>query len=471
MRVSIKQRLFLTHFIAVVLVSGSIGSFFYWNASDTLLESLKLRLKSTSAMISRALSAKDLDEILGPEDMDAPGYKRTLELLREFRMTNPDIAYLYVMRRHGGEVSFVVDSDETENQAKPGDVYEDAPDTLLAGFIGPSVDDQLYKDDWGEFLSGYSPLPEGQGNYLVGMDMRAGQVAKKFKSLRSSGLVSLGASLILAYVFSMLLANHFTTPVRLLVARCQAIAEGRLDEEVHLRTRDELDSLIGAFNIMSSRLSQAREHSVEAQHQLIRSRDELEVRVEERTRELRELNERLQHEIEQRRRAEEALKQMASSDPLTGLLNRRAMVARLEQEFARVQRQDGDVSLLLLDLDHFKNVNDGWGHAVGDQVLQETSKRLVDLLRRQDVVSRWGGEEFLILLPDTKEAGALVLAEKLREHIANTPYETAKASLAVTASVGVASMNGHGDIDRAVEAADMAMYQAKVKGRNRVETL
>jgi len=190
--------------------------------------------------------------------------------------------------------------------------------------------------------------------------------------------------------------------------------------------------------------------------------------VEERTRELMILNEKLNREIEQRRRAEEAMRVMASLDPLTCLRNRRAMAERLEQEAARAQRHGKTFSLLMLDLDHFKEVNDTYGHAVGDEVLKETARRLKDQVRKEDVVSRWGGEEFLILLPDTEEEGALNLAEKLRTRICEEKFTTAKGELDVAASGGVAMFSQNQDLHDLVEIADMAMYQAKIRGRNQV---
>ena len=466
MRLPIQRKLFLSHFVVVLLVSGSIGTYFYLSAADSLMSSLKARLQNSAALVSQALNAKDLDAIREESDQQLPVYQEYLELLRTFRSTNPDIAYLYVMRRVGDRVFFVIDSDETEAQALPGREYTSLVPALLEGFSRATVDDAIQTDEWGAFMSGYSPLNNGAGEYLVGMDMRAAEVQQKFRQLRISGILSLMASIILALLFSRLLSSHFVNRVQLLISRCYAIAKGGLEENPAPRTGDELDSLINAFDSMSNHLVESLKQNQETAEALKLSRAELELRVQERTRELLELNAQLVHEIGERKRAEVALAKAASSDPLTGLLNRRAVIEHLEYQMVRYPRNGVPFAVLLCDLDHFKLINDVHGHNVGDQVLKRVADRLRESVRAQDLVARWGGEEFLLLLPDTDLNGGLVVAEKLCKRVASSGYPVSDEQLHLTLSIGVTVYVQGRTLDDCIKSADDALYEAKHRGRN-----
>ncbi|MFH1985336.1 MAG: HAMP domain-containing protein [Pseudomonadota bacterium] len=300
----IKRKIFISHFVAVILVSGSIGTYFYLSATGDLMNAIRSRLINSAAIISRTLDARSLEGIRGPFDMDSAAYLKTLEHLRILKRTNKDIAFLYIMRRQADDVVFVVDSDETDAQAKPGDVYTPVPEELLKGFEAASVDREIIPDQWGHFLSGYSPLPGGDGRYLVGMDMRADELGRKLKSLRVSGWISLGCSLLLALVFSRYLGSNLVRRIELLTLQCRAVAHGEVGDCLDYRKGDELDTLIHAFNAMSEQLAGSRDESRQSQEALARSRDDLEIKVSERTRDLRALNDKLSQEISDRKRTE-----------------------------------------------------------------------------------------------------------------------------------------------------------------------
>jgi len=285
-RLKFGHKLFLSHFLAVVLVSGSIGSFFYISAIDSLMQSLRSRLKNSAALLSQSIDAKDLATIRTKEDIDQGAYKETLATLHRLRRSNPDIAFLYIMRQEADKLFFVVDSDETERQAMPGREYTERHKAMIDGFHDPSVDDQPYRDEWGVFLSGYSPLRNGVGEYLVGIDMRADEVDQKMKQLQMTGLLSLLGSLLLALVFSLYFSRGLGTRIRELTRLCSQIAIGRLDARSRIRTYDEFDDLIDAFNIMGEELEQARNTVQQNLEELSDSRDKLESHVRERTREL-----------------------------------------------------------------------------------------------------------------------------------------------------------------------------------------
>jgi two-component system, cell cycle response regulator len=169
----------------------------------------------------------------------------------------------------------------------------------------------------------------------------------------------------------------------------------------------------------------------------------------------------------------EDARRMATTDALTGLLNRRAFIEAVERERARSDRHAFPLSLLLLDVDHFKRINDVHGHAAGDAVLQGVARVLESVARRSDFVGRWGGEEFVVALPQTGEAGARVAAERLRRALSAAIHKGPAPECQlpqVTGSIGIASSEAPWSVDALVGAADEAMYSAKSRGRNRVES-
>lgn len=161
------------------------------------------------------------------------------------------------------------------------------------------------------------------------------------------------------------------------------------------------------------------------------------------------------------------VQRLAVTDPLTGLLNRRGFYAQGDREVARAQRYGGQLAALMLDLDLFKEINDTHGHMVGDQVLERAAARCAHQLRKVDLLGRYGGEEFAVLLPDTAPAGALVMAERLRQAF-EQPLDVGPGGLTVTLSVGVAMLNSSTpDLQTLLARADRALYIAKAAGRNR----
>ena len=159
---------------------------------------------------------------------------------------------------------------------------------------------------------------------------------------------------------------------------------------------------------------------------------------------------------------------LAMHDVLTELPNRRFIQDELNRELARAKRNNSVFSLVLCDIDKFKQVNDDYGHDCGDQVLRYIADMLNGSVRKQDLVARWGGEEFLILLPDTPAQSAEHLAELVRYKLANHHYETENLTLRITASFGISELNCHKTINQALSEADEALYAAKRQGRNRV---
>jgi diguanylate cyclase (GGDEF)-like protein len=173
-------------------------------------------------------------------------------------------------------------------------------------------------------------------------------------------------------------------------------------------------------------------------------------------------------DITKRKMAEEEIHLLATTDSLTGIANRREFTAILEREVARVKRYGKPLSLAMFDLDYFKRVNDTFGHDVGDNMLQAVTGLVKKSIRSADVVARWGGEEFMVLMPESDMQAAEKASDKLRLAIAGHQFDTVGK---LTASFGVAAYEPQDDVNSLLKRADDALYRAKDKGRNRVETL
>jgi diguanylate cyclase (GGDEF)-like protein len=170
-----------------------------------------------------------------------------------------------------------------------------------------------------------------------------------------------------------------------------------------------------------------------------------------------------------RARLFQEVQSLAITDPLTGLQNRRSLFDLGRIELARSQRMDRPFCCLMLDLDHFKTINDNYGHPVGDQVVQEFARRCKSSVREVDLIGRYGGEEVVILLPETDSETAMKVAERLRTSIEKTPIRISDRELQITVSIGVSRRDEHTlELETLIARADQAMYVAKYKGRNQV---
>jgi len=158
----------------------------------------------------------------------------------------------------------------------------------------------------------------------------------------------------------------------------------------------------------------------------------------------------------------------AQIDPLTGLPNRRALMDRLQMEWARMQRNGGELAFIMADIDHFKRLNDTYGHSLGDQVLQQVALVIAAQCRENDLPARYGGEEFAVVVPNEGASGAVHLAERCRREIENVHSTAAGKPVRPTASFGVADAVEVPRAEVLVDRADQALYQAKAAGRNRV---
>jgi diguanylate cyclase len=182
----------------------------------------------------------------------------------------------------------------------------------------------------------------------------------------------------------------------------------------------------------------------------------------------------LEHVIDERtdelRRQNERLEQIAITDSLTGIYNRRFFFELADKEVARAKRYGNPMSVVILDADHFKKMNDTYGHLIGDQILMNLAQLCQENIRSLDIIARYGGEEFVILMPEVDCTAAYNSAERLRMLVETTSMVTGGLDVMMTISLGIACWNGENDLDfnALLARADRALYQSKESGRNRV---
>jgi diguanylate cyclase (GGDEF)-like protein len=187
----------------------------------------------------------------------------------------------------------------------------------------------------------------------------------------------------------------------------------------------------------------------------------------------RDLSQRVEARTQELSEAYSKMEALALRDGLTGMLNRRALLDRAHADLARARRQQAPFALAMIDVDHFKAINDTHGHLTGDLVLEHVAKQLMAGLRVSDDVGRWGGEEFLALLPEADAHEAMAAADRLLTQVQQSAFPAAGGPIAVTVSIGVAAVAASAvagaRVDDLIRQADEALYRAKARGRNRAE--
>ncbi|MCJ7624124.1 MAG: diguanylate cyclase [Anaerolineaceae bacterium] len=262
------------------------------------------------------------------------------------------------------------------------------------------------------------------------------------------------------------LAESVTTLQLRSVMSVPLISRGRLIGAIYVENRSDK----GVFQEEDSEPLEffAAQAAVAIENALLN--DDLESRVATRTADLAQINEKLKQEIEERKRAELKLHKLSITDPLTKIYNRRHFFDLAEKELDRTKRYETPLSVILIDIDNFKRINDTYGHVVGDHVLRTVTGNIAVNLREVDIFARYGGEEFIILLPETSMDEAGKVAERLRGLIHAAQIEISKDVVSVTISLGVVGVVLRKDIslDELLDLADQALYHSKEAGRNRV---
>jgi diguanylate cyclase (GGDEF)-like protein len=254
------------------------------------------------------------------------------------------------------------------------------------------------------------------------------------------GLVTIGLSLLVSYIA----AQQMLHPIRRLSEGARRVSAGDLDVFLPVSGRDEIGDLTRAFNEMARRVRDGRQSLEEARDELALSNEGLIA-------------------------ANRTLETLAITDGLTGLYNHRHFQDTLEKELRRSEREFKSLSLLLLDLDHFKQYNDRFGHTEGDAALRRVSGLVMKSIRATDVAFRYGGEELAVLLPSCTKAQAADVAEKIRTAVAQSAHRPGRFGGRLTVSIGVATFPEDGRVARGlVDYADAALYAAKARGRDAV---
>jgi len=222
-------------------------------------------------------------------------------------------------------------------------------------------------------------------------------------------------------------------------------------------------------------LAEAYSQAYREQRRMVRLSDRMQLQLQsanhtlaDQAKELSQLNEALQREVEEREKLTQELKMLASVDELTGTSNRRHFYELANYQIKRHQRYQLPMSLLMLDLDHFKYINDAHGHQMGDKVLKRFADTLLSLLRNVDIVGRIGGEEFVVLLPECEESDALHKAGQICSCFDAMSMDIDGQQLGLTISIGISVLQDDETIDQVLDRSDQALYAAKRAGRNRV---
>lgn len=456
-RLSIGRRLFYTHLLVALIVASALGLYMHGAAEMELRANLTQRVQAAALLAAQALDQSvDMTAITGSQDTQRPEYSALLQRMRNIEKGDQAIERVVVVRLEGERATAIADSSGASVGYLPGDA--------IAGFAARG-DAVTVLESNSEFQA-FARLPSDASRYGVLIAARVDDISDKLATLRRNSLLSFIVAVVLALIISMWLARMARATFGRFALRFRDIAEGRLDQRLELPLRDEFADLARAIEDMAERLRVSNREREGAIADLKVARDQLEKSVRERTEELDRLNVMLRREIEQRCQLEAALAEAAATDSLSRLLNRRGMLELLEHAAEQARKQHTSFVLVIVDVDHFKRINDQYGHAAGDRVLGEIAKRLKAALRPNEAAARWGGEEFLLLWPGISLNDAERRANGLRELMNQGALFAGGPQ--VTVSMGVAEFTGLDSLDRCVIRADKALYRAKEEGRNRV---
>ncbi len=441
-RISLSRHLFYSHLLCALVVATAVAGYLYYSISVDIVQSNQARLRSAfDALTSQfdvlvpAQSTSITPELAAKLDLALNKAAETQQL---------SSATLFVgAKRLAGT---------------PLLILENHGDLVLEGkLILP----------WQNSLSKLNNNADPTApNYTLVLRADGTAQQQRLSEITHYALLGFIGAVVLSLLFARLFAGRVNRALDTLVERLQQVAAGNFDARIQTIAEDPTGRLALAFNNMSERLQRTILEREGMLTQLREARTQLEGSIRDRTKELVDLNVLLRDEHEQRAQMEANLAEAAATDPLTKLLNRRALLG-LMQHIGETMRKNGKkCCIATLDIDHFKQVNDRFGHDVGDQVLSAVSAVIRKHLRADEAAARWGGEEFLLAWPDQTLAAAQQRADRLRELIGDCNF--ANANLRVTASFGIAEWAPTEPLEAALKRSDKALYCAKAEGRNRV---
>ena len=433
---SIRTKLQLSIIGLVLLICVGTIYVFYKRAHEVAFDQVRSYLATVANCAAVQIDAKALNSLQTRKDESSREYIQIKRILKQLENISPDIKHAYTLRPGKRKMvwQFVVDAEEKSNEISHiGDDYNvSSLPELRAALSGPNADTNLYEDQRGSLISGYAPINDKSGHAvgIVGVDMSAAQLNRELLEMRQTGILCILVAALLSIVLGNALSCLIISPITPFIERLNAAARGDLETLADDRRSDELGAVARTFNDMLISLK---------------------------------LKDRM-------------LAQM-NTDFLTGLNNHRYFQQRLNEEVELCESRSSRVSLLMIDIDRFKLVNDSLGHKIGDNVLQHVAGLLSETISENRVVSRYGGEEFTIILPDYSSEEALCFGEKLRHFILDHPFTAStkqrmdnkddSISISVSISVGVATYPDHStEADGLIMAADIALYRAKHLGRN-----
>jgi diguanylate cyclase (GGDEF)-like protein len=428
-----RVRLLLAVVLPSVLMAAMLG-LFWWNwTAQTLESALRERVEATAKQLAIAtelpLFSGDVQSLQGMVDGIGAG--------------DTDLLGVTVIDPRGGALVRHGVASTLSGALLRRMQWSQGQDGQYWRLVQPVVPTPVSVDDMSTTSSAAKAMapPEPLG-YVV-LDVSLKRLTTARDNMLMLGAVVIVIAILLSVALMIWLARGVVRPLSRIIKGVEAMGKGDLDTRIEGVEGEVFQKLANVINKMAEgvKLTQA-----EMQH-----------RIEVATLELRE--------------AKTKAEQEARIDPLTGLYNRRAFMERASDELLRARRYRTPLSLVMIDLDEFKIINDRWGHAIGDQVLMAFADILKKSMRDVDIVARVGGEEFVMLMTETTVEEAMQAAERIRKDALAASLQLADTQLHWTASFGVTALNGDDySVSAALVRADRALYRAKAGGRNRVET-
>ena len=438
-RISLSRHLFYSHLLCALVVATAVASYLYYSISADIVQTNQARLRSAFNALTTQFETLDAARLAS----EAPDIVATLDsaLNRATETQQLLSATIFVgEKRLAGTPLF--------DGGRHGDLV------LEGKLISPA----------NPTAANIAQSDTAQYNLVLRADGTGQQ--QRLSEIRNYALLGFIGAVVLSLLFARLFATRINRVLDALVERLQQVAAGNFDARIQTIDEDPTGRLASAFNDMSERLQQTLREREGTLTQLREARTQLEGSIRDRNKELVDLNVLLRDEHEQRAQMEANLAEAAATDPLTKLLNRRALLGLMQHIGDTMCKSGKKCCIATLDIDHFKQVNDRFGHDVGDQVLSAVSAVIRKHLRADEAAARWGGEEFLLAWPDQSLAVAEQRADRLRELIGDCNF--ANGRLRITASFGIAEWAPSEPLEAALKRSDKALYCAKAEGRNRV---
>ncbi len=435
------KKLAVFFWVSTVTMAVVTVTLFSHEAQSTMRKEAESRLADVVMNASRIIDPVAHVAAEQAGNQESPEYQSIKESFERFREANPGIRHVYTLVSSGkpSELSFVVDVgvDPPINAANGCPWNIERHSAIRDAFTETTIDPTIRTDQWGSWLSGFAPVRNADNRVvaMVGIDMSVTEILSAQTTIRRGAAMLIAAAIILASFLSLVVNAGISNPVARLTNAMLHIADGDLDYSSEISRNDELGTMAVSLDRMAANLRESQAN----------------------------------------------LLQKANTDGLTGLTNHRNFHEKLDHELKRALRYSRPLSLIMIDLDGFKAINDNLGHPAGDTILRCFSRILREEIRDTDIAARYGGDEFAVILPETEVEEATGIAERIRaavdqgrawcEELPTDTEDEMSAEWKITLSVGVAEYPTHArQKDALVSAADIAMYHAKHLSQNAVCT-